>query len=89
MGKWRDISLRVIAETIQRVGTDDLAALQVALREAYPFGERAYWPYKVWLREQRAALAALAPPRQLDLPLFSDESCFRTPVIDRDGRRIL
>lgn len=26
------------------------------LREAYPFGERAHWPYKVWLEEIRTAL---------------------------------
>jgi len=24
------------------------------VREAYPFGERKYWPYKVWCRRVRA-----------------------------------
>lgn len=28
------------------------------LIEAYPFGERRYWPYKVWLRRVKAFKAA-------------------------------
>lgn len=32
--------------------------LRSMLRDAYPFGERAMWPYTMWLQEQRAALGA-------------------------------
>lgn len=32
------------------------AEAEKQLREAYPFGERRYWPYRVWLAEQGAAL---------------------------------
>lgn len=50
------------------------------LREAYPFGERAHWPYTVWLTRQRNAIAlfrrATGDPDQTeqdlsDLPLFA------------------
>lgn len=53
---WRAHAARVIAKVIQEVGTDDPKALRKALREAYPFGERKYWPYKVWLDEVRRQL---------------------------------
>ena len=48
---WRDRARPIIASVIEEVGTDDIKALRKALREAYPFGPRKYWPYKVWLSE--------------------------------------
>lgn len=48
---WRDrcrpIVERVLAETADSTEKEQRAAL----RDAYPFGERKYWPYKVWLDE--------------------------------------
>jgi hypothetical protein len=41
----------VIRETIERVGCEDEKALRKAISEAYPFGQRKHWPYKVWLSE--------------------------------------
>jgi len=57
MKTWRDSAGPKIAEVIARVGTEDPKALRKALREAYPYGERKYWPYKVWLSEIRRQLA--------------------------------
>lgn len=42
----------------------DQNELRALLREAYPFGERAHWPYTVWLREVRRALGVEATPRR-------------------------
>lgn len=53
---WRDRAAPIIAETIARVGRADMQALRKALRDAYPFGERAMWPYKVWCSEVRFQL---------------------------------
>jgi hypothetical protein len=53
---WRTHAAPVIREVIERVGTDDPKALRKALRDAYPYGERKYWPYKVWLDEIRRQL---------------------------------
>lgn len=49
------------AQTIERVvataspGTD----LKAAIDAAYPFGERKYAPYKMWLEERRKVLLRL------------------------------
>lgn len=53
---WRDSAAPIIAGVIQRVGREDMAELHKALREAYPFGERRRWPYKVWRDEIRRQL---------------------------------
>lgn len=54
---WREHCSPIIAEVIRRVGKDDMKALRAALREAYPYGERKYHPYKVWLDEIKRQLA--------------------------------
>ena len=46
---WRDYAKPIINRVIREVGTDDKKKLRKALRDAYPFGERRYYPYKVWL----------------------------------------
>ena len=50
---WRDIAAPLIAQVIAQYGPEDSPALRKALRDAYPFGERKYFPYKVWLDEIR------------------------------------
>ena len=37
-----------------------------AIDAAYPFGERAHWPYKAWLNERRKFFAAHGLPRNGD-----------------------
>ncbi|MEQ9131130.1 MAG: hypothetical protein RJQ08_13515 [Salinisphaeraceae bacterium] len=56
MSTWRDIARPIVAETINRVGRDNPRELRKALRDAYPFGERKYWPYRAWLAEVRAQI---------------------------------
>lgn len=41
-----------------------------ALRESYPFGERAMWPYRVWLEERRRILHGANHIRKEDQPLL-------------------
>jgi hypothetical protein len=48
---WRDIAAPIIYNIIQEVGTSDEKLLKKRLYEAYPFGERAYHPYKIWCDE--------------------------------------
>ena len=57
MSYWRKIARPIIAEIIKEykiIGDD--ATLRKALREAYPFGERKYFPYKVWCDEIKKQL---------------------------------
>ena len=43
-------------------GITDKKAILDALDAAYPFGERKYFPYKVWLRERRSFAIAKGLP---------------------------
>lgn len=51
-----------------------LAERVKAVDAAYPFGEKAYWPYKAWLRERKAYLGRYGwkPRGQKDEPLFAN-----------------
>jgi hypothetical protein len=74
---WRDIARPVIAEVIacfgrDRIGKDvDLTIVKKAISASYPFGERKYWPYKVWLSEVRLQLRRFDPTRRD--PRYQDE----------------
>jgi hypothetical protein len=74
---WRERARPIIAEVIERVGREDENALRVALRDAYPFGPRKYYPYKAWLAEvksqlrgQSAGQIVQSPSLPGQLPLF-------------------
>ena len=58
MGMWTDRSRAVIREILDvlPVGASQAEAKR-ALSEGYPFGLRENHPYKVWLKETKAALA--------------------------------
>lgn len=52
---WRDIARAHIERALEEAreqGLDDAATLK-HVDAAYPFGERAYHPYKMWLSERR------------------------------------
>jgi hypothetical protein len=48
---WRDIARPVIAKVLAENEGKDEKEIKKALKEAYPFGERAMHPYKVWCDE--------------------------------------
>lgn len=58
LSHWRLRAREVIEEALVGVDRHDVAAVKRAIDAAYPFGERAMWPYRMWLVERRAALAA-------------------------------
>ena len=72
-GTWRDEARPVIAGVIRDVGLGNTVELKNALHKAYPFGERAYYPYKIWLDEIKRQLGtkeekiSKKDKRQLDL----------------------
>lgn len=49
MSRWREIAKPIIAEVLAKHPPGK--ERKKALREAYPFGERKYHPYKIWLDE--------------------------------------
>lgn len=54
--KWREAAQRTITAALTDVTTKDETELRRILFDAYPFGERDYTPYKVWLEEVRYAI---------------------------------
>jgi len=62
MRSWRERSAPIIAGVFADVGTDDMKKLRRALSDAYPYGEKKFWPYKVWCDEIRRQLG-LKPPK--------------------------
>ena len=54
MGYWSDTARKVIREVHATLpATATLDERMKAVDEAYPFGERAYSPYKTWLKARR------------------------------------
>ena len=53
---WRDIAKPIIAEVLAENKGKDEDTIRKALREAYPYGERKYHPYKIWLSEIKRQL---------------------------------
>lgn len=72
--KWRDYARPIIAEVIAQNEDKPIAELQRLISAEYPFGERNYHPYKIWLSEVKKQLHDLEikrnPPPITDLPLF-------------------
>lgn len=74
---------------IQRVSAELPAGIMLgdrvrAIDEAYPFGTRAHWPYKMWLKERRAYLTKygwLPKGHRANTPLFPELT--RDPVTGR------
>lgn len=61
----RETMIRVVREQCGLGNLGDNAALLKAIDAAYPFGERKYLPYKMWLLERklfRNACAVPSPP---------------------------
>lgn len=51
--KWRAHAAPIIARVLRETAGKPEKEIKAALREAYPFGERKYWPYKMWCKEVR------------------------------------
>lgn len=68
---WRDIARRVIQEALVEAEEQsmDAATTKAYVNAHYPFGERAYHPYKIWLSEMKRAFnpAPEARPAESDL----------------------
>ena len=70
--RWRIYSRRIIKKVLVEFPDGNTKACRKALREAYPFGERTRYPYKMWRSEVRRALGV--------------EKLKRIPNIDIEGQ---
>lgn len=51
--RWREYARPIIARVLAETAGQDEKVIRRALVEAYPFGERAMHPYKIWCDEVR------------------------------------
>lgn len=64
-GSWLDSAWRTIDAVDAALPKDAThEQRQKALFDAYPFGERRYHPYKMWLKAQRQYLSRFAPTKE-------------------------
>lgn len=64
MKSWRERARPIIARVLKETEGQDLKARRKALKDAYPWGPREHWPYKMWCSEVRRQLDLEAtPPR--------------------------
>lgn len=67
---WREHARPIITQIIQDHPDKTDKEVRKLISDAYPFGERAYHPYKIWCSEvaiqmsQRAAIIAGRPTKQ-------------------------
>lgn len=63
-GSWRDVACPIISKVVAEAQSDgcDIKELKRRLRDAYPFSERKYWPYKVWCSEVRRQTKKFGKP---------------------------
>jgi hypothetical protein len=63
--RWREEAAEVISEVLDMCGPiitpEDEKSVRQRLREAYPFGEKKYHPYKIWLDEIQRQLGKKWP----------------------------
>lgn len=80
-GHWTRLSKERIAEVHRRLPEDaTFKERKAALKDAYPFGERAYWPYKAWCKARKAYLAKY-DPKTPPPPLVRDMLADRDDII--------
>jgi hypothetical protein len=48
---WRDYCRPIIARVLKETQGAEDKEIRKALHDAYPFGQREYHPYKIWLDE--------------------------------------
>jgi hypothetical protein len=57
---WRHAAAPIIAKILQETKGQGEKEIRAALREAYPFGQRQYHPYKMWLKEIKFQMGKLS-----------------------------
>lgn len=62
----REYCAPIIARVIREVGKYNMKLLRKSLRDAYPWYERKYHPYKIWCDEVRRQLGGRPLPGEQD-----------------------
>jgi hypothetical protein len=63
MASWRDRARPIVANVLRETEGQPEEAIKKALFDAYPFNERRYTPYKIWLNEIRRQRGFIPTPK--------------------------
>lgn len=89
---WRRIARDVIEGAITEARVNG-ADMEQTIRAAYPFGQRANWPYQAWLAEVNQALVRLglreAPAEKPQPPTATEQAIAHRAEQVRAGQREL
>lgn len=71
---WREHARPVIQQVLKDNKGKSETEIKKALREAYPFGMRAYHPYKIWLDEIKVQLGKKKFGRQTEAVVIENQT---------------
>ena len=84
VGCWRDIAESTIRRAMASLPADaGLKDRKAAVDAAYPFGERRWLPYKVWLKARRKALIPFGYVPLNQRKPISDQLAMHLSPLDR------
>lgn len=82
MSGWSEVARAAVARVAASLPDDmPFKDRKTAINATYPFGPRAYWPYKAWCKARRAYLDRYDPKAPPPGPLFPNLR--RDPVTGR------
>lgn len=84
MATWREHARVVILQALQEAqaqGLDQKATLAL-IDSRYPFGERAYHPYKAWLSERRRLVVSPTTAQAQALERLEGRPVFGGAIVD-------
>lgn len=76
---WRDHAYPIIRRVLSETRGKSEAEIKKALREAYPFGQREYHPYRIWcdeIRRQRGLKPTKPVTKKAAPPAVGQQSLF-------------
>lgn len=72
-GEWSASAQRLIWEIAQRFLNASPEEMRAVLLANYPWGERRYYPYKIWCREVRRFVKIAKSPRMYSRQITLEE----------------
>jgi hypothetical protein len=87
---WREMCAPLIRDTIIENSGKTEKDIRAALRAVYPWGEKAYHPYKIWCDEINRQLKKPKRQQVIDtqISLFATKKCWNCVCCDKEDEKI-
>lgn len=84
---WRDCARPIIAKVLTETKGQDEKVIKRALFDAYPFGQRAMYPYKIWRSEIKRQRLPFMGKTQKQPPV-NDKQLDIFSILDTEGEEV-